>query len=112
MLIKILFYRQFRLCITKGVRQSPHPYGCTHPPFTQGLSVSPIITQIGRENKFSAEIFACQFSAKNAERSTCFFIWDSFVSDQTIALTSSSMVAVTMNFLTESMIFSHCGLLS
>ena len=34
-----------------------------------GFFVSSIITQIGRENKFSAEIFACQFSAKNAKRS-------------------------------------------
>ncbi|MBR3715154.1 MAG: hypothetical protein IKM18_04525, partial [Clostridia bacterium] len=45
-----------------------------HLPLGGRLFVSIIITQIGRENKFSAEIFACQFSDKNAERKTRSFL--------------------------------------
>ena len=54
-------------------------YAC-HLPLGGRLSASLIITQIGRENKFSAEILcACHFSAKNAERiSESFFVLERF----------------------------------
>lgn len=43
-----LFYRQFRICITKAS-------GKVHTP---ALRYNPIITNIGRENKFAA-VFLC-----------------------------------------------------
>jgi len=42
MLIKILFYRQFRLCITKA---KPIPYGCAHPKAPSGRELSPKVTE-------------------------------------------------------------------
>ena len=68
------------VCPTHGRGELRSPAGDRRSPLRQKgqrishslsflLFVSPVITQIGRENKFSAEIFvSAYFSAKNAER--------------------------------------------
>ena len=46
-----------------------------HLPHGGRLFVSPIITQIGRENKFSADISCLHFSVKNNRKSVLLFFW-------------------------------------
>ena len=57
----VLFYRQFRLCITKAQGKAHTPKDTrahSKAPLCKGrLFVSSIITQIGRENNISAEIY-------------------------------------------------------
>ena len=67
-LFTVLFYRQFRprRLLPSRLRRATASACGWH--LGGRLFVCTIITQIGRENKFSAEIFACQFSVKNAER--------------------------------------------
>ena len=67
-----LLYRQFRLCITKASGKAHTPkYERAHPkaPLCKGRHfVSSIISQIGRENKFSAEIYVPVISPLRMQR--------------------------------------------
>ena len=69
-----IFYRQFRICITNASGKAHTPYFCRAGIYSRrliginlssrreqapALRCSPIITQIGRENNISAEIYSC-----------------------------------------------------
>ena len=109
--LQFLVYRSVLSAVSqlyyKILRQCPYPYpaGYTHPkahsPRAASLSpggrlfVSSIISQIGRENKFSAEILcACHFSAKNAERSLSASVKAFFVYSFSAGSSADSSTAV------------------
>ena len=76
----VMFYRKFRLCITKTLGKAHTPMVAHIQRLSPGgrLFVNPIITQIGRENNISAEI--CKLPYENEPKEEifiCFVVFQS-----------------------------------